>query len=111
MFRILILLAFSVFLVACNAVQKRPSDAKKSVLSSAYARQAHERAMQSKWEGKPMKELVAAMGEPQMIMSIPRYGWPPSAAVVFGVDQATGCVDAFLVVAGEENKVYNYFCR
>lgn len=71
----------------------------------------HESAMRKQWADKPYRELVKHMGRKGYVMDIPRYGWPASSAVVYGVNAATGCVDAFLVLHGKEPMVKDYFCR
>lgn len=77
------------------------------------ARAARESSMQQAWSGKPYDELLASLGKPELTMSIPRYGWPPSEAILYGMDSGSGCIDAFLVVHGGEegSTVMNYFCR
>ncbi len=72
---------------------------------------SHEQGMRKQWADKPYRELVKHMGREGVVMDIPRYGWPASSAVVYGVDSATGCVDAFLVLHGEEPLIKDYFCR
>lgn len=70
-----------------------------------------ETVMRKRWIDKPYRELVKHMGREGRIMDIPRYGWPPSSAVVFGFNEATGCIDAFFVLHGEEPMIKDYFCR
>ncbi|MEH6826406.1 MAG: hypothetical protein V7629_21165 [Motiliproteus sp.] len=73
--------------------------------------QGQEQVMRKRWMDKPYRELVAHMGREGLVMDIPRYGWPPSSAVVYGYNEATGCVDSFLVMHGEEPMIKDYFCR
>jgi len=77
----------------------------------AATESGREAAMRKRWADKPYRELVKEMGREGLVMDIPRYGWPPSSAVVFGIDDASGCVDAFLVVHGKEPLIKDYFCR
>ncbi|MEH6472385.1 MAG: hypothetical protein V7752_14140 [Halopseudomonas sp.] len=72
---------------------------------------SHEEMMRKRWADRPYRELVEHMGRKGLVMDIPRYGWPGSSAVVFGVDDASGCVDAFLVLHGKEPQIKDYFCR
>ena len=70
-----------------------------------------EAVMNERWNNRRMSELVAAMGEPERLLSIPGGGSPPSFAAVFGRDPATGCIDAFALVYGSEPTVRAYHCR
>lgn len=72
---------------------------------------AREAAMRERWTDKPYRELVKDRGRQGLVLDIPRYGWPPSSAVVYGVDSASGCIDAFLVIHGKEPIIKDYFCR
>lgn len=70
-----------------------------------------EEAMNHLWRNRPMSELVAALGPPTMVMTIPGGGSPPGFAMVFGRDPATGCIDAFAMMYATDPIVRNYYCR
>jgi len=71
-----------------------------------------ESRMQELWAGRDYSELIAEMGKPVFELDIPRYGWPNSRALLYGLDQESGCIDAFLIVKGDERTwVESYFCR
>jgi hypothetical protein len=78
---------------------------------AATARQQREAEMNRQWQNKPLAELLATLGMPQMTMSIPGGGMPPGFAVVYGRDPASGCIDAFAVSATDQPVVRIYHCR
>ena len=82
-----------------------------AAFKAAASQAGRERTMREHWVDKPYRELVQYMGREGLVMDIPRYGWPPSSAVGFGVDDVSGCVDAFLVIHGKEPLIKDYFCR
>ncbi len=104
---IMVLTALS---VGCADLKPTDGGAKGKAES---VRAARESSMQKVWAGKSYDELQESLGKPELTMSIPRYGWPPSEAILYGMDSASGCIDAFLVVHGGEegSTVLNYFCR
>ena len=74
-----------------------------------------ERELQTTWRGKPYTALVAAYGEPKLLMNVPGYRPLKTSVAVYGIrDDATRCIDAFTVVkhgiTGEWT-VADYFCR
>jgi hypothetical protein len=88
-----------------------PNPVGDTAYAAAVSQTGREAAMRKRWADKPYRELVKERGHEGLVMDIPRYGWPPSSAVVFGIDDASGCVDAFLVVHGKEPLIKDYFCR
>jgi hypothetical protein len=70
-----------------------------------------ERAMNERWRMRHYSDLLQTLGTPKRVMAIPGGGNPPSFAVVYGLDPATGCIDAFAVTSGENPVVRDYHCR
>ncbi|GAB3776986.1 hypothetical protein GCM10028796_55490 [Ramlibacter monticola] len=79
--------------------------------ASTAARAERETQMNRDWQNRPLTELLAAYGKPQMVMNIPGGGMPPSFAVVYGTDPDSGCIDAFAVSSKGEPVVRIYHCR
>jgi hypothetical protein len=67
--------------------------------------------MNRRWQNQPLSELVAALGRPARVMNIPGGGSPPGFVVVYGVDAATGCIDAFALMYAVDPIVRVYHCR
>lgn len=74
-------------------------------------RQAREFEMNRRWHERPMSHLVAALGEPKLRMNIPGGGNPPGFVIVYGLDPASGCIDAFALVYGTDPLIRAYYCR
>jgi hypothetical protein len=74
-------------------------------------RDARERALNGQWQNRRLDELVAALGPPALVMSIPGGGNPPGFVVVYGADQRTGCIDAFAITHEPDARVRIYHCR
>jgi hypothetical protein len=79
--------------------------------ASKAPRLQRESAMNTRWQNRPLSELIAALGEPPLIMSIPGGGNPPGFVVVYGLDRLSGCIDAFALVYGSDPTVRVYHCR
>lgn len=79
--------------------------------ASHFARSEREADMNRQWQNKPLAELLEAYGRPRMVMNIPGGGMPPSFAVVYGPDPASGCIDAFAVSSRGDPVVRIYHCR
>ncbi|MBC7857337.1 MAG: hypothetical protein H7Z39_00895 [Burkholderiaceae bacterium] len=75
-------------------------------------RTQREKIMQAQWAGKSYAALTEALGEPQMIMSVPGRS-DHSTAKVYGIlDEGSQCIDAFTVVTVTgEPVISHYFCR
>jgi hypothetical protein len=80
-------------------------------ISAAVGRTAREAEMNQRWQNRNMSELVAALGEPILLMTIPGGGNPPGFAVVYGQHTGTGCIDAFAMLYGPDPRVRIYYCR
>jgi hypothetical protein len=79
--------------------------------SASSETRERERAMNTVWKNRSFSELVAALGKPLLIMSIPGGGNPPGFVAVYGDDPATGCIDAFALVYGSDPMIRAYYCR
>ena len=77
----------------------------------ASVRAQREALMNASWQQHRYEELVEALGKPKRVMSIPGGGNPPGFAVVYDLDPATGCIDAFAISAGADPVVRIYHCR
>jgi hypothetical protein len=77
------------------------------------ARYQRELDMNRRWQNRPLSDLVATSGKPQLTMNIPGGGNPPGFVVVYGLDDRSGCIDAFAINAAvtREPTVRIYYCR
>lgn len=107
-------LGLLVLFVGCGQVPAQQHPREQRGAGDYDARQLRlerEAVMNERWNNRRMSELVAAMGEPERLLSIPGGGSPPSFVAVFGQDPATGCIDAFALVYASEPTVRAYHCR
>lgn len=102
-------LALALAVVGCADLQE--SRPRHPEISGAVGRNTREAEMNQRWQDRNMSELVAALGQPVLMMNIPGGGNPPGFAVVYGQDSRTGCIDAFAMVYGPDPKVRYYYCR
>lgn len=79
--------------------------------ASARLRHGREAAMNQRWQNQRYSELVAELGSPARVMSIPGGGNPPGFVAVFEKDRATGCIDAFALMYAADPIVRVYHCR
>lgn len=77
----------------------------------AAARQEREAEMNRQWQNKPVADLLVAYGRPRLVMKIPGGGNPPAYAVVYGLDPASGCIDAFAIHSTGDPVIRIYYCR
>jgi len=63
-------------------------------------RELREAEMNRRWRNQPLSELVAG---------IP--GNPEGLAVVYGLDVASGCIDAFAFTEADDPVIRLYHCR
>ena len=91
----------------------RPPDAGPGQFAPAWlmARNVREAVMNGEWQNHTLSDLVAAKGQPKMVLQIPGGGNPPGFIVVYGVDPDTGCIDAFAVTHETAPRVRIYHCR
>ena len=77
------------------------------------SRQQREAEMNRQWQNRPLADLLATAGEPELTMNIPGGGNPPGFVVVYGLHSRSGCIDAFAVSTGtvREPTVRVYHCR
>jgi hypothetical protein len=92
--------------------EKEQAKISQRVLVSGMMRAQREKIMQSQWAGKSYATLTEALGEPQMVMTVPGRS-DHSTAKVYGIlDEGSQCIDAFTVVTFTgEPVITNYFCR
>lgn len=77
----------------------------------AQLRLGREAAMNQRWQNHYYSELLAALGTPARVMSIPGGGNPPGFVAVFPRDAASGCIDAFALMYATDPIVRVYYCR
>ena len=94
---------------ACQQFPWAPDDG--SARGSDADRLQRETTMNSRWQNRPLSELLATLGQPLLIMNIPGGGSPPGFVVVYGIDPVTGCIDAFALVYCSDPTVRIYYCR
>lgn len=79
------------------------------------SRHQREIRMKGMWKGKPYAALLQAYGPPRLVMSVANHHPLFESVAVYGVvDQATDCIDAFLLAMPEpdgERVISDYFCR
>lgn len=78
---------------------------------SEPAARSREFAMNQRWQYLPMSQLVAEWGEPKLLLNIPGGGNPPGFVAYYGLDPASGCIDAFALVWGDDPLIRAYYCR
>ncbi|WP_210396183.1 hypothetical protein [Motiliproteus sediminis] len=101
-------LLLALALQGCSSEPEVAEVEEKAGMSGA----SREKAMHARWAGRDYKELIAELGKPIYEMTIPRYGWPNSSALLYGLDEGSGCIDAFLIVKGDDRTwVEDYYCR
>ena len=113
--------AWGVMVLACAALAggcateraQRDLQARNAAYGLTLVRDLHERSMQQAWVGRPRSELVADLGRPVALLGMPGSDRiPPSLILVYTKpDSPGGCIDAFVVLQGEQGQVWNYFCR
>lgn len=99
--------------VACAPMPK-PTATPGAAMADDFARMRYERAVQmrERWTGHLFADLVTEMGRSGESMTAPNSQGRTRSAVVFGVnDSRSGCIDAFVVINGEEPIIQNYYCR
>lgn len=89
----------------------REGPTQEQAAKSGSAPVRREYAMNQRWQNRPLSELKAALGEPQVVMQIPGGGNPPGFAAVYGADPTTGCIDAFAFFDGDDPVIRVYHCR
>ena len=80
-------------------------------VSGTSNRNAREAEMNQRWQNRRMSELLAVMGQPVLVMSIPGGGNPPGFALVYAQDSASGCIDAFAILHEQDPRIRVYYCR
>lgn len=75
------------------------------------SRGGREADMNRRWQSHRLSELKAALGQPKLLMGIPGGGNPPGFVAVYGLDPASGCIDAFALVYDTDPVIRVYHCR
>jgi hypothetical protein len=106
-------LAFTLFASGCADMEREVRAGAHDATLGTAARYQREIDMNRQWQNRPLSELVASAGKPKLTMNIPGGGNPPGFVVVYGVDDRTGCIDAFAMNAAvtREPTVRIYHCR
>lgn len=104
-------LALALQAAGCADLQRIPREPARPTTFNPVGRDQREADMNRRWQDRPLTELVAALGKPQLTMNIPGGGNPPGFAVVYGQDMVTGCIDAFAVNGAREPTIRIYYCR
>lgn len=100
-------IAFAAVVAGCaGQQQQRESNAAGKPSRSRVAE------LNSTWAGQPYKSLLAAYGQPSMVMEVP-YAAQKTSVVIYNVIEKdnTKCSHAFTIVYGKEPIVQNYFCQ
>ena len=86
----------------CADLERFATEARDAppVAFSGGSRHQREMEMNRQWQNRSLSELKAMVGEPQLTMNIPGGGNPPGFVVVYGLDNRSGCIDAFAISTG-----------
>jgi hypothetical protein len=96
----------------CASCASTPDDLPKHRRNASLSeRLMRETVMNETWQRRRYADLVEKMGKPKRLMTIPGGGNPPSFVADYGLDPATGCIDAFAITHGENPIVRDYYCR
>ena len=106
-------LALALAAAGCAALEGAVRSGGPDARQGVAARYQRELDMNRQWQNRPLSDLVASSGKPQLTMNIPGGGNPPGFVVVYGLDARTGCIDAFAINAAvtREPTVRIYYCR
>jgi hypothetical protein len=106
-------IALALAAAGCADLERTARSSPHPVSQGTAARYQREIDMNRQWQNRPLSELVASAGKPKLTMNIPGGGNPPGFVVVYGVDDRTGCIDAFAMNAAvkSEPTVRIYHCR
>lgn len=69
--------------------------------------------MNQQWQNRRLDELIAEMGTPRRVLTVPGTPMPPTFAIMYGRHEGTGCIDAFAISPGQRDEpvVRVYHCR
>ena len=106
-------IAFTLAAGGCADVERASRDHPHDAGLGTGARYQRELDMNRQWQNRPLSDLVGSAGKPKLTMNIPGGGNPPGFVVVYGLDDRTGCIDAFAINAAvtREPTVRIYYCR
>lgn len=112
--RATLLFALAALLAGCAEILREArSTAQQASIDREMAqlRLGREAAMNQRWQNHHYSELVAELGRPARVMSIPGGGNPPGFVAVFARDGASGCIDAFALMYAADPVIRVYHCR
>jgi hypothetical protein len=94
----------TIMMIGCASEKRKTSDVRSGA--------AYEHDLNREWAGKPYTDLLAAYGEPEVVMNIPSSG-TNTAVVVYPVikKMPAKCTHAFTIQRGAEPKVVRYACQ
>lgn len=97
--------ASAAILIGCASQTREHGTAERPV-------SVQEMELKKLWAGQPYKDLLAAYGQPSVIMNVP-YSRQKASVVVYPVIESipSRCAHAFTVQHGNEPVVVNYFCQ
>jgi hypothetical protein len=99
--------ALALLASACSVDPPSPPGPEPATASRAM----REAEMNSAWQNHSVAELLHARGPARVLFDIPGGGSPAGYVLVYPRDAATGCLDAYAVMAGSEDRVRIYYCR
>lgn len=105
----MLLLAF--IAAGCENAHRIPREYHPMAAANDPLRMQRDREMNSRWQNRPLSELLGTLGTPQTVLTIPGGGNPPGFAVIYGIDARSGCIDAFAVNIESNPQVRMYVCR
>jgi hypothetical protein len=108
------LLALSFLVAGCQLPlerQRADEPPPSANVAGNGARLRREAGMNERWQNRSFSELVSAMGQPLLVITIPGEGNPPGFAVVYSQETASGCIDAFALFHGRDPTIRIYHCR
>lgn len=98
--------AMAVMVMGCATEEKRAR------ASAGRTAAAYESELNREWAGKPYTALLAAYGEPKIVMNIPSSGLNAAVVVYPVLDKFPAkCTHAFTVHRGADPKVVKYECQ
>lgn len=102
-------IATAVFVAGCASQQQQKESNGNGSGKPSRSKVAE---LNSTWAGQPYKSLLAAYGQPSMVMEVP-YAAQKTSVVIYNVIEKdnTKCSHAFTIVYGKEPIVQNYFCQ
>ena len=107
------IVALALLAAGCQELplEPEPQDGPPAGALAGGSRPGRESAMNEQWRNRSYSDLMATMGQPVLIMTIPGGGNPPGFVAVYGKDTVSGCIDAFAMMYGRDPTIRVYHCR